>query len=499
MKPERGIMNLLILAEIVILVTALVLGTVKKLQPKEEPLNYVAASTEEDDNSITPMFADTEAPEDIALSTTAGELTEQSTFSEEVQAKLSSMSLEAKVAQLFLTSPEALTEQDRVTIAGPGTQSALGEFPVGGLVYSRDNFQGKGQFGALLSGAQRFSREQSGEYLLLAARGSDAAGTAVTMLSGLYDVRPMVGVIEAEQLPGEAESMIYPAVFTGEQESVEAAYLIMGNTAADEITGEAGMPCSVSDGAMRHLRNTLGYQGLIMTGNLSDETITASYPDGKAAVMAVRAGADIIYLTEDFKKAYQAVLDAVNAGEISMERIDHAVGHILTQKENMPAPMEGDIIAENSETEEKPNNSNKRKPAENTADAGAANQDNVGADVAQQGQQNTHQNNNQQNNNNNNNNNQQKPEENGNNDGEQPPANPPQDNGNNGGGQPPANPPQEKPAEPPQDNNNSGTDKPAEPPQDNNNQDNNNAGDAGNTENNGNAGTPGTESVNTEN
>lgn len=79
------------------------------------------------------------------------------TFSAEVEAKLTSMTTEQKVAQLFLTTPEALTGVDRVTISGNGTRDALREYPVGGLIYSQTNFIGLEQAEALIGGAQGHS------------------------------------------------------------------------------------------------------------------------------------------------------------------------------------------------------------------------------------------------------------------------------------------------------------------------------------------------------
>lgn len=82
---------------------------------------------------------------------------ERETFSAAVEQKLAAMTTEQKVAQLFLTSPEALTGVDRVTISGNGTRDALAQYPVGGLIYSQTNFIGLEQAEALISGAQGHS------------------------------------------------------------------------------------------------------------------------------------------------------------------------------------------------------------------------------------------------------------------------------------------------------------------------------------------------------
>ena len=50
-----------------------------------------------------------------------------------VQQKLESMTLEQKVAQLFLVTPEQLTGVSQAVVAGSATQRALKNIPVGGL------------------------------------------------------------------------------------------------------------------------------------------------------------------------------------------------------------------------------------------------------------------------------------------------------------------------------------------------------------------------------
>lgn len=82
---------------------------------------------------------------------------EREVFSDAVEQKLASMTTEQKVAQLFLTTPEALTGVDRVTISGNGTRDALAQYPVGGLIYSQTNFIGNEQATDLVEGAQSYS------------------------------------------------------------------------------------------------------------------------------------------------------------------------------------------------------------------------------------------------------------------------------------------------------------------------------------------------------
>ena len=68
------------------------------------------------------------------------------------------MPLEDKVAGLFIVSPEALTGVRTVTQAGEGTQEALNEYAVGGLIYFRHNIIDKEQLTEMLSNTVSMSR-----------------------------------------------------------------------------------------------------------------------------------------------------------------------------------------------------------------------------------------------------------------------------------------------------------------------------------------------------
>jgi len=68
-------------------------------------------------------------------STVVEEYTEEDLLEEVVESCISEMSLEDRVAGLFIISPEQLTGVNRAVKAGDGTKEALEKFPVGGLVY----------------------------------------------------------------------------------------------------------------------------------------------------------------------------------------------------------------------------------------------------------------------------------------------------------------------------------------------------------------------------
>ena len=80
------------------------------------------------------------------------------------------------------------------------------------------------------------------------------------------------------------------------------------------------------------LRDTLRFHGLTYTDALTMEAVGEGYTVEKSAVLAVLAGADMLVKPTDTRRAMDAVVAAVNAGEISAARIDSSVRRILTAK-----------------------------------------------------------------------------------------------------------------------------------------------------------------------
>ena len=89
--------------------------------------------------------------------------------SEAIKAIIDKMTLEQKVAQLFVVSPETLTGVDSVQYAGDMTYQALQDYPVGGIVFAKDNIDSSSQFGTMTDNLQSYSEDISGLPLFLAA------------------------------------------------------------------------------------------------------------------------------------------------------------------------------------------------------------------------------------------------------------------------------------------------------------------------------------------
>lgn len=80
------------------------------------------------------------------------------------------------------------------------------------------------------------------------------------------------------------------------------------------------------------LRGQMGYNGIVITDAMNMEAVAGFYNSDKAAVLAVTAGADMILMPADYNTAYTGILNAVNDGTITEERINESVTRIVKAK-----------------------------------------------------------------------------------------------------------------------------------------------------------------------
>lgn len=105
--------------------------------------------------------------------TTIEEYTDEELLDEIVEACISEMPLEDKVAGLFIVTPEALTGVDKAVRAGDGTKEALEKYPVGGLIYFKQNIKSKDQITEMLANTVSMSK-----YPIFLAVDEEGAGVA---------------------------------------------------------------------------------------------------------------------------------------------------------------------------------------------------------------------------------------------------------------------------------------------------------------------------------
>ena len=94
------------------------------------------------------------------------------------------------------------------------------------------------------------------------------------------------------------------------------------------------LPASLSPAVHRLLRDDLGFDGVIMTDDLSMDAIDSQYGLEESAVLAVLAGNDLL-ISSDFTTQIPAVLEAVEEGVIPQSQIDSAVLRVLRWKQQL--------------------------------------------------------------------------------------------------------------------------------------------------------------------
>lgn len=313
MKAKNGLMRLLIAGEIIILILVLALGMVRKAKGQKAPEDHTPVMQNKGNRIESAAFAPGgPRPEETAETTEQdnpsgedeqGQQAEETPppegeaareiFPEEIEALLATMTIEQKVAQIFMVTPETLTGTDQVTIAGNGTKTALQTYPVGGILYGTGNFVGVPQMKELIGNAQAMSVELSGQNLFAGTLLEREGGTVVAVARSGQEEQ-LGALLNPQATPEEsaiAEFIQFPLYGSVEQLSTEQA--------------ETRVKC-------------------FLVGE-----------NGAGAVEALQNGTDMLCVTSGFTEVYQRVITAVNAQEIPGMVLDEAVGHVLVEKQTI--------------------------------------------------------------------------------------------------------------------------------------------------------------------
>lgn len=382
----------------------------------QKEFDELEAQREEEQAQLEQETAEAETQEEELPELSEEELALQR-LDEIVNAAITVMPIEDKVAGLFLVSPEAITGVDVAVKAGDGTKEALGKHPVGGIVYSASNVQDADQIkemlantamyvsyptffavteeggaGGAITGAGIGSKVDgpssvaatgdsgvaytvgcslgvtltgvginlnlapvadvaaSGSILGDRSYGDNPSGvtTYVTnMIQGLSDYGvnscmkyfPGMGSVPSDPADGAVVSDKSSDAFWAEELSVYQAVLnangkmVMMSNAGYTGLDASETPASLSDTIINGLlRSNLGFQGVVVSGNLSDKAITDTYSADRAAVAALNAGCDMLYNPSDYQAAVTGILTALSDGELSTDRIDEALRRIYRVK-----------------------------------------------------------------------------------------------------------------------------------------------------------------------
>ena len=76
----------------------------------------------------------------------------------------------------------------------------------------------------------------------------------------------------------------------------------------------------------------MGYDGIIITDAMNMAAVSQYYAADEAAIMALKAGCDMILMPEDYEKACKGVLEQIQNGTLSEERINDALSRIYRVK-----------------------------------------------------------------------------------------------------------------------------------------------------------------------
>lgn len=180
-------------------------------------------------------------------------------------------------------------------------------------------------------------------YLFGRALGKDADATAryVETVVKVMNDEGMIGSLKhfpgmgnaAAQVQTDDRSMeaFETADFLPFRQGIKAGakMVMMGHSVVTAI--DPDVPASLSREVHQILRRSFGFDGVIITDDLSAAGLEVYGDSAALAVAAVKAGSDLL-LTPNFETQIPAVVQAVKNGEIARERIDESVLRILKLK-----------------------------------------------------------------------------------------------------------------------------------------------------------------------
>ena len=298
---------------------------------------------------------------------------------------MADMTLEDKVAGLFFVAPEQLTGTDVAVKAGTATQDALAAYPVGGMCYFSKNIKDEAQITDMISSTKSMSKypifiattevggssSQVSSALSLpvpatpseigssgdakkafdsaagvnanlsdseAAFGTDpelVSEMVAQTISGLrtYGVKSCLQYFPNMSDKGETIDDMADELIPFSRGVDAGADMIMVCTAPSSgVTGDDTPSCLSSQVIQGVLRERLGYKGIIITDSLTDGNVTEKYSSADAAVAAIQAGADMIFMPENFTESYEGILAAVQSGIITEDRINESIHRIYRVK-----------------------------------------------------------------------------------------------------------------------------------------------------------------------
>ena len=125
----------------------------------------------------------------------------------------------------------------------------------------------------------------------------------------------------------ESEFLPFKSAIEADVDFVMISHMTLVNATTEKV------PSSVSKEVITdYLKTELGYKGIVITDAFNMGAVTEKYSTGEAVVKAVKAGVDMVLMTPDVEVAHDAIMKAVQSGELSEDRIRESVKKIILLK-----------------------------------------------------------------------------------------------------------------------------------------------------------------------
>lgn len=188
LKRQNDTKKAVAVVAVFLVILAAVIGAAVFAVVKFMPKNSRPAAPEVDSTEVTEstesseISVNTEKPEAVVTPET-----------QQAVDFVAGMTLEQKIAQMFVITPEALTGYPNVTAAGDTTKTCYQQKPVGGIIYMEENLLGSEQTTKMLTDMQAIAEETTGLPAFLSV---DEEGGTVTRIAkneafGVNDVGNM--------------------------------------------------------------------------------------------------------------------------------------------------------------------------------------------------------------------------------------------------------------------------------------------------------------------
>lgn len=111
------------------------------------------------------------------------------------------------------------------------------------------------------------------------------------------------------------------------------ASIMVAHLSVPSLEPDPKIPSSLSKKIITDLlKNKMNFKGLVITDALNMDGVAKAYPPGEVDALAFEAGNDILLFSQAVKTGKQKIIEKINSGEISEERLAESVQKILMAK-----------------------------------------------------------------------------------------------------------------------------------------------------------------------